>query len=81
MTHTLARWTFAALMIVAGISHLTDPAPFAKLLPPWVPAIGFLILITGVMEIALGLGLVALPNHRALIGSCWRFYRPIYTPR
>lgn len=60
-----ARVGMAVAMVVAGVLHLVAPTPFLQHLPPWVPAAGFLVTLTGMIEIALGSGLLApLPWRR-----------------
>lgn len=53
-----ARRSLAAAMVVAGISHLVMPTPFLQHLPPWVPAAELLVAVSGIAEMALGLGLL-----------------------
>ena len=47
---------FAALFIFTGISHFTLADGMVQMLPAWVPGRYFIIYITGVLEILLGLG-------------------------
>lgn len=54
-------WTRVLLGLfyfVAGALHLVMPAPFAGIMPPWVPAPDFVVAATGVAEIAGALALV-----------------------
>ena len=60
-----ARIGLSVAMIVAGIAHWVRPLPFLQHAPPWVPAPEFLIFITGVAEVALGMAL--------LTGQPWRW--------
>lgn len=53
-----AGWGMAVAMCFAGLSHLLMPAPFVQHLPPWVPLREGLVLVTGVLEIALGAALL-----------------------
>jgi uncharacterized membrane protein len=48
----------ALAFIFAGAAHLLMPAPFVQHLPTWVPARHILIYLTGLVEIAGGLGLL-----------------------
>lgn len=43
----------------AGVLHLRDPAPFVAITPPWVPFPREVILVTGGLEIAGALALLA----------------------
>ena len=68
----VARWALAAFLITAGVGHLVVPEEFLAQVPPWLP--GWLpdaetvVLLSGLVEIALGLALVLLPRYRVLIG-------------
>lgn len=53
-----ARWALAVAMMFAGVSHFADPASFVRLLPELVPYRDAVILVTGVIEILLGIGLL-----------------------
>jgi uncharacterized membrane protein len=48
----------AVAMVFAGVSHLLWPTPFVQHLPTWVPMREDLIFATGLLEIALGVGLM-----------------------
>ena len=54
-----ARLAMAVAMVFSGVSHFADTAAFVQLLPEFVPARSGVILATGVIEILLGVGLVA----------------------
>lgn len=60
MTRAIARWTIAA-GLVAGIAHFVALDAFLMLLPSWVPWPEVIVLLTGVMEVAFGAALVAVP--------------------
>jgi uncharacterized membrane protein len=55
---TAARWLTAIFFAFAGFLHLVHPAPFVKIVPPWIPAHSAMVLISGLAEIAGGLGLL-----------------------
>jgi uncharacterized membrane protein len=59
-----ARLAMAGAMVFSGVSHFADTAAFVQLLPGFVPAREPLILATGVIEILLGVGLVARRRRR-----------------
>lgn len=61
MTRAIARWTFAAALVVAGIAHFVAVDAFLVLVPSWVPWPEVIVLVTGVMEVAFGAALVAAP--------------------
>ena len=46
-------------MIVAGVLHLVVPEPFIKIVPSMLPAPDFLVYLSGIIEILLGIGLTA----------------------
>ena len=48
----------AALYIVAGAVHLFKPRLYRRMMPPWVPFPQCSILISGVFELAFGIGLL-----------------------
>jgi uncharacterized membrane protein len=53
--------------VAAGILHLAKPAPYVRIVPRWLPAPEMLVLVSGLCEIAGGLGLL-LPATRAAAG-------------
>lgn len=61
----LSRWILAVLFIGAGLSHLLTPAPFVSIMPPYLPYPLILVLISGVAEIAGGLGILVPSLRRA----------------
>ena len=64
------RWLRAGLALLfvgAGVLHFVRPAPFLRIVPPALPAPGLLVLLSGVAEVAGGLGLL-LPATRRLAG-------------
>ena len=63
---TFARWALAAVLILAGIGHMTwARTTFQAQVPDWVPgSADFIVLASGVVEIALGLALLFVPSKR-----------------
>ena len=67
------------LFVAAGLNHFRDPASYARILPAALPRPGFWVAVTGVAEVAGGLGLLAPRLRRAaaaglclmLIGFLW----------
>lgn len=43
---------------MAGYFHLAAPAPFLKIVPPWVPEPGWVVAATGVAELLGAAGLI-----------------------
>jgi uncharacterized membrane protein len=68
MLRTIARLVLAVFLAVAGISHFTNAQEFQAQVPPWMPAPEAVVAVSGIMEITLGLALVALPRYRAVVG-------------
>jgi len=57
-------------LLVAGISHLTvGREEFTAQVPDWLPLGDDLVVVgSGVVELALGASLIALPRHRVAVG-------------
>jgi uncharacterized membrane protein len=66
----LARVVLAVAMVAVGVLHFTDPVPFVRIVPPWLPAPLWLVWISGVAEIGLGAILLA-PGERARWVARW----------
>ncbi len=56
-TKRAVRTAAALLFVVAGIAHFLVPDMLVRFIPPWLPAPTALVLISGVIEIAGGVGL------------------------
>lgn len=48
----------ALLFIIAGISHFRKERLYIKIMPPYIPYHRIMVLISGIAEIVLGLGLL-----------------------
>jgi uncharacterized membrane protein len=57
------RWLLAVVFIGAGILHFIHPETYLRIMPPALPAPQLLVLLSGVAEVAGGLGLL-LPATR-----------------
>ncbi|MEI6244097.1 MAG: hypothetical protein WCQ64_03535 [Acidobacteriota bacterium] len=70
LTRHLARVLLGALLLLAGISHLTFArAEFLAQVPRWVPVDPDLVVVlSGVVEVALGVALIALGRWRVAVG-------------
>ena len=64
-TKLILRWLLAVLMVVAGANHFIVPATYVGMMPSVLPAHLALVYVSGVAEIAGGLGLI-LPATRRL---------------
>src|SRR5215210_6849864 len=50
----VGQWALAALFVVAGIGHFVATDFFMRIMPPYLPWHRPLVLLSGVIEIALG---------------------------
>ena len=66
LTHVLAT-IYGIAFIIAGIAHFRNPQIFVEIVPPFLPFPLFLVYLTGVMEIAGGIGIIH-PDSRVLTG-------------
>lgn len=53
------KWLLAAAMVLSGVAHLTSSRTYEAMMPKWLPAHHELVLISGLFEIAGGLGLLS----------------------
>ena len=67
---TVGRIALGAALLFAGTSHLTFAREeFAAQVPPWIPVDTDTVVVgSGVVELALGGALVALPKQRVAVG-------------
>jgi uncharacterized membrane protein len=70
LLQTVFRVALGVALLFAGTAHLTFArAEFLAQVPKWVPLDGDLVVVlSGIVELALGAGLVALWKHRVLVG-------------
>ena len=64
---SVARGVTAAFFIAAGVNHFVKPDFYAKIIPPGFPAPAALVAISGVAEVAGGVGLL-IPRLRRAAG-------------
>jgi uncharacterized membrane protein len=64
VAHAIGKWVFAALFVAGGIGHLVRPALYRRMMPPYLPWHGPLVLLSGLIEIALGIMLVVPQTSR-----------------
>ena len=69
-TRSAARWVLGGGLVVAGIGHLTSQREeFQAQVPVWFPVdADLVVLLSGVVEIVLGLALILVSRRRAMIG-------------
>ena len=60
-----SRAALAAPVVVAGTLHFVIPGQYAAIMPPWLPLHRALVYISGVAEIAGGIGLLVPRTRRA----------------
>ena len=59
------RSIFALFFVVAGIAHFVFPDAYTRIVPPFLPQPKVLVLVSGIAEIAGGIGLLV-PNARRM---------------
>ena len=64
----VGRVLLGAFLTLAGVSHLVNPGPFEAQVPPWFPAPAATILVSGLVEICLGVALLVVRRRRAAVG-------------
>ncbi len=75
VVRAIARWLLAALLVVAGASHLTwGRRGYRIVVPDWAPrATGLdkdaIVVASGAVELMLGAALIALPAERVRVGA------------
>lgn len=70
LAQNISRYILGIFLTTAGIGHLTwSRTEFLAQVPPWVPVnADLLVLLSGVVEIALGLSLILLFKYRIQVG-------------
>ncbi len=64
----LSLYLQALLYVAAGVNHFINPKPYLALMPPYIPAHSLMVVVSGVAEIVLGIGLL-FPTTRSI--SAW----------
>jgi uncharacterized membrane protein len=60
-----SRYVLAAIFVVAGVLHFVIPGEYVRIMPPYVPFHRAMVYLSGVLEIAGGVGLLAERTRRA----------------
>lgn len=70
MSQHVTRIILALFMVFAGVAHLSfSRESFAAQVPVWLPLdTDFVVVASGIVEIALGMGLLMLPRYRWFLG-------------
>jgi uncharacterized membrane protein len=55
---TILRWILGVAFILAGANHFINPDFYVKIMPPYLPWHLFLVYLSGVFEIVLGIMLL-----------------------
>ena len=64
-TITWGRALLAAFFIIGGVMHFVLPDTYAGVMPPWLPWHAALVALSGVAEVAGGIGVLVTPLRRA----------------
>jgi uncharacterized membrane protein len=59
------KWILGILFILAGINHFRDPDVYLRIMPPYLPWHLFLVYLSGVFEVGLGV-LLLIPKTQKL---------------
>lgn len=62
------RLLLAGFMVVAGVAHFVIHESFLQQTPAFLPARSVIVWVSGVIEVGLGIALVALPRYRRQVG-------------
>jgi uncharacterized membrane protein len=54
-TYKILLWIYATFYVLAGCNHFLSTAVYYVIMPKWLPAPGFLIYFSGILEIVLGI--------------------------
>ena len=74
-TRTVLRLALAGFLAIAGVGHFVATEAFLAQVPPFLPLREAIVLVSGAVELALALALIALPRRRVLVGRtvAWFF--------
>ena len=72
LVHILAL-IYGIPFILIGIEHFKEPQKFVDIVPKYMPFALFLVYLTGVMEILVGLGIIY-PDTREITGRLTVFF-------
>lgn len=61
----IATWLAALLYIAAGLLHFLRPAPYVRIVPPYLPWHQAIVTVSGAFELLGGLGLLFRDTRRA----------------
>lgn len=55
---TIFKWIFGIVFIFAGLNHFLNPDFYLRIMPPYLPWHLFLVYLSGIFEIVLGILLI-----------------------
>ncbi|WP_407654664.1 DoxX family protein [Arcicella aquatica] len=59
MIQQIGLYLMSFLYTLAGINHFIKPKMYLAIMPPYIPAHGLMVMLSGIAEIMLGLGLLS----------------------
>lgn len=68
-----------AILLIAGVAHLVAPGLFLRIMPDWAPWKMFWVVVSGIAELLLGVGLL-LPRWRVLAAWLTIAMLAVYLP-
>jgi uncharacterized membrane protein len=75
---TILRYVTAAAMVSVGVTHFTSTPFFVAIVPAYLPAPTVLVYISGVAEVAGGVGLLVLFARRAAAWGLMALYVAVF---
>jgi len=70
MLKTVGRLVLGLFLIFASIGHFISADEFLAQVPPWMPAPELVVLVSGVVELCLGIALIFFPRKWRPIVGC-----------
>jgi uncharacterized membrane protein len=61
----VSRGVLAAIFVFAGVMHFAATGAYVRIMPPWLPLHRELVLLSGVFQVAGGIGLLVPRTRRA----------------
>jgi uncharacterized membrane protein len=70
MLKTVGRLVLGLFLIFASIGHFISADEFLAQVPPWMPAPELVVLVSGIVELCLGVALIFFPRKWRPIVGC-----------
>jgi uncharacterized membrane protein len=70
MLKTVGRLVLGLFLIFASIGHFISADEFLAQVPPWMPAPELVVLVSGIVELLLGIALIFFPRKWRPIVGC-----------